>query len=318
MQKIQLAKSPASFQLLSEWYDRFEQRLDFPASTRRLETSFGFSDVVATGAAAEEGYDPHTDGPPLVVLHGAMAGAPHALGELADLPRRRPFYAVNIPGQSTHAEAVRLAFRTDEYGRWLTEILDQLNLPAAIICGVSWGGAVALELARTHPERVAGLLLMVPASIVRGPVLRGLTEIALPMVRFKLFPNERNRERAFRALLTTPDETWSPYLADAMRHWNMDFSAPPLVTPRDMAGLKAPVYVFAADQDLSFPGEPLLARAQELFPNLVGSRLLQDTRHVPSFHPSRRAELAASFEAAVMTMCGEPAEIRGEPVSQTS
>lgn len=313
MQKIQLAKSPAGAELLSDWYDRFEQRLGFPAATRRLETSFGFSDVVATGAAARDGYDASVDGAPVVLLHGAMAGAPHALGELADLPGRLPFYAVNIPSQSVHAEAVRLSFRTDEYGRWLTEILDQLELPAAIVCGVSWGGAVALELARTHPERVAGLILAVPASIVRGPVLRGLVEIALPMLRFQLFPNESNRDRAFRALLTTPDETWSAYLADAMRHWKMDFSAPPLVTPSDMAGLEAPVYVVAADEDLSFPGEPLLARAEQVFPNLIGSRLLRETRHVPSFRPADQAELAGLIEAAIGRMREKPATLADDP-----
>ncbi len=308
MQKIQLAKSPAGFKLLSDWYDRFERRLRFPTSTRRLETSFGFSDAIATGPA-RDGVDRAADGPPVVLLHGAMAGAPHALGALADLPGRLPFYAVNIPSQSTHAAQVRLQFRTDEYGRWLTEILDQLGLSEAIVCGVSWGGAVALELARTHPERIAGLVLAVPASVVRGPMLRGLIEIGLPMVRFQLFPSEGNRDRAFRALMTTPDETWSPYLADAMQHWRMDFSAPPLVEAHDMAGLDAPVYVFGADQDLSFPGEPLIARAKEVFPNLVGSRLLHNTRHVPSFRFEDQARFAESLQQAIGMVCSAPAAV---------
>jgi len=239
---------------------------------------------------------------PVVILHGAMAGAPFALGEIHDLPERQQFYSINIPGQSTRAEQVRLDFGTDEYSKWLCEIFDQLSIKRAIVCGVSWGGSVALQLAKYNPDRISGLILIVPGSIVRGPVLKGIWEVGLPMLRFKLFPTQKNSDRAVCKIFTTSDEYWSPYIADAMKYWNVDFSVPPLIKQQDLASLNAPVFVIAADKDLSFPGEPLITRSYSIFPNMVGAHLLKESHHSPSFHPDDRQRFAKTFEAALHTV----------------
>ncbi|QDU07989.1 alpha/beta fold hydrolase [Gimesia aquarii] len=293
MKPVKLAKSDDGFRILNEWHDRFESRLSFETRTERVNTSFGFTDVMITGP--EESQDSSS----IVILHGATAGAPFALGELQDLPGRQRFYTVNIPGQSTRAEQVRLDFRTDEYSCWLCEVLDQLSIERATVCGVSWGGSVALQLAKHNPDRISGLILVVPGSIVRGPVLKGIWEIGLPMLRFKLFPTQKNSDRAVRKIFTTSDEYWSPYIADAMRYWNVDFSVPPLVSKNDMASLNAPVFVIAADKDLSFPGEPLIARSYSIFPNLIGAHLLKNSHHCPSFESDDRRRFTQIFESAL-------------------
>ncbi|GAB5407418.1 MAG: hypothetical protein Aurels2KO_56490 [Aureliella sp.] len=296
MKAIQLAKNETSFQLLNDWHDRFAAALEFEVDTKRIETSSGFVDVMVTGPPDDELLD---DQAPLLVLHGAMSGAPFALGELCDLPARRRIYAVNIPGQSTRAAQVRFDFRSGEYGRWLCEVMDGLGIGQAIICGVSWGGSVALQLAKVFPDRISGMVLVVPASIVTGPVLKNTWHVALPILRYKLFPSEKNRDRALKGMLTSGDELWSPYLGDAIRHWNVDFSVPPIIYPQDLKLLTAPVFVIAADQDLSFPGEKLLARSQALFPNLVGSHLLANSCHSPSFLTPDRQNFTRIFEEAL-------------------
>ncbi len=296
MKTIQLAKNETSFQLLDQWHARFKDALNFENHTRRIETSSGFAEVVVTGDQKDNALNRET---PILVLHGAMAGAPFALGELCDLPSRRRIYAVNIPSQSTRAAQFRLDFRTDDYGRWLDEIMDGLGLEQAIVCGVSWGGSVALQMAKHIPQRIKGLILVVPGSIVSGPILKGIWQIALPIMRFKLFPSEKNRERALKNIFTSTGELWSPYLGDAIRHWKVDFTVPPLVTPEDIESLTAPVYVIAADQDISFPGKKLLERSGELFSNLVGSHLMKDCRHSPSFHQKDREKFTRIFEDAL-------------------
>lgn len=295
MKNIQLAKNETSFQLLSDWYDRFEAALSFEFCTKRIDTTFGFVDVMETGPDDAV----LVDETPLVVLHGAMSGAPFALGELCDLPARRRIYAVNIPGQSTRAAQVRLNFRSDEYGRWLSEVMDGLGIEQAIICGVSWGGGVALQLAKDFPDRIRGMVLVVPASIVSGPVLKNIWHVALPILRYKMFPSDKNRDRALRGVLTSSDELWSPYLGDAIRNWNVDFAVPPIIRSQDLESFTAPVFVIAADQDTSFPGEKLLARCQTLFPSLAGACLLENSRHSPSFLPADRKNFTRIFEVAL-------------------
>lgn len=228
-----------------------------------------------------------------------MAGAPFALGELGDLPAKRPMFAVNIPGQSTRAAQVRLDFRSGEYGQWLSEILDKLELDRIILCGVSWGGSVALQMAKHFPQRIKGLALVVPGSIVRGPVFAGFFRLGFPVMRYKLFPSQKNLERALAGLCTSQGELWTPYLADALRHWNVDFSVPPLMTAEDLKSLQAPVHVIAADQDICFPGLRLIERSKELFPHLVGTQLLKNCKHCPSFQDVDRVEFASHLEEAI-------------------
>lgn len=295
MKTIQLAKNESSFKILDDWHGRFESAINFDFDTRRVETSFGYSDVIVTGDSNAS----TPDEPPILILHGAMAGAPFALGEICDLPARRVIFAINIPGQSTRAAQVRLDFRTDEYGRWLNEVMTGLGIEQAIICGVSWGGSVALQMAQHFPDRISGLLLVVPGSIVSGPLLKNIWHVALPIMRYKLFPTVRNRDRILKSILTSGDALWSPYLGDAIQHWNVDFSVPPLMQPNDLKSLAAPTYVIAADQDLSFPGGKLLARCRELFPNLVGCHLLQNSCHSPSFRPADRRQFTQLFEQAL-------------------
>lgn len=310
MKTIELAKDEASFKILDDWHGRFESALTFETTTQRLETSFGFTDVVTSGADA--GPEEET---PALVLHGAMAGAPFALGELGDLPGRRSFYAVNIPGQSTRAAQVRLDFRSNEYSQWLGEVMDGLGIDRAILLGVSWGGSVALQMAMHVPDRLAGLVLVVPASIITGPVFKGLFQLALPMMRYRMFPSIKNRDRALDKLVTSQDDLWTPYLGEALRHWKLDFSPPPLVRPESLRSLEAPAYVIAADQDLSFPGRKLLERSKVLFPNLVGTHLLENSRHCPSFLPQDRSKFAQVIERA-LTQISANADSSSTPLSQ--
>jgi 2-hydroxy-6-oxonona-2,4-dienedioate hydrolase len=293
MKTIKLCKTEAGFDALDNWYRRFYDRLPYPAETRRVETSFGFTEVVLTGPQ---------EGEPLVVLHGAMAGAPHALGELTDLPARQRMIAINIPGQSVRAAQVRLTFKNDEYARWLLEVFDALDLQSPRVAAVSWGGSVALHLAKFAPDRIAGLLLVVPGSVVRGPAWKGFTKIGLPMMRYSLSPSPRNLQKALRHIMTSEDELWTPYLGEALLLFNKDFSIPPLVKPSDLEGFHAPVFVIAADGDLSFPGVKLLQRAEQIFNNLAGTHLLENSQHSPSFLDEDRRAFTKIFEQGIVAI----------------
>ncbi|MGH7568745.1 MAG: alpha/beta fold hydrolase [Gemmatimonadales bacterium] len=51
-----------------------------------------------------------------------------------------------------------------EYARLVVALLDSLRIPEAVLVGHSMGGAIAAEVALTHPERVQGLALLDPAG----------------------------------------------------------------------------------------------------------------------------------------------------------
>lgn len=258
--------------VLLRWFDHFRERIHAPTESRSVKTRFGDTHVLVGGPEGA---------PPVVLLHGALASSAHVLGELAPLLERFRVHAVDIVGQSVKSADARPSVSNNEYGEWLSDVLDGLALPRAHVVGVSWGGFVAIRLAAFAPERISRLVLLVPAGVVSGSSWEGLTKVALPMMLYRMAPSAQRLKACVRHLLTTTDDDWVPYLGDALRSFNMDMRVPALATPAELERLTAPTLVLGADEDVSFPGQRLLARAPELFPSLAGKELLEDCRHCP-------------------------------------
>lgn len=99
----------------------------------------------------------HGRGEPLLLLNGI--GAAFELLE----PFRRALdgfetIAVDAPGAGG-SQATRVPWSLRSLARLMTGALDVLGYPRVDLLGVSWGGALAQELARRHPERVRKLVL---------------------------------------------------------------------------------------------------------------------------------------------------------------
>lgn len=293
MKKPGIYKSEAGEALMRQWYEKFKAQLTFSFEEKVVTTRLGDTHLIISG---------ENEAIPIVFLHGAMSGAPHALGELGNIPAQHRLYTIDIPGQSVASVQVRPSEKNDEHAQWLNEVVDQLKLDQFILMGVSWGAFSALNFACLYPQRLKGLVLMTPAAIVNGNAVTALLKMTLPMIRYRLFPSVRNRDFAFRHLFTTPHPLWSPFIADAMKHTLMNFSAPPLVTPEKTRQIKAPVYIFAADKDISFPGLPLIARSKKLFPNLIGTHMFENSCHCPPFDKAFTAQFEKRLEGVLQQM----------------
>ncbi len=104
-------------------------------------------------------------GPPVVVLHGAGANLEEmnlALGER--LAARHRVILVDRPGFGFSARERRDGKSPSYQANVLRQVLDQLGIDRAIIVGHSWGGTLALTFALDFPQRVAGLVLIAPAT----------------------------------------------------------------------------------------------------------------------------------------------------------
>lgn len=291
MKKVQVFKNAAQRANIEAWYDKFLQKLPYTPAVRRIDTRFGWTEVLDTM--------PESTQTPIILFHGAMSGAPFALGEILEYPRKQRMIAVNIMGQSPRAAELRLDFKSDEYGQWFRELLRAFGLEKVILTGVSWGGSIAIHVARTAPETIAGLILCVPGSLVKGSDWQAFKKVGLPMIRYKMRPTPENLRKAFAAIFTTEDPFWSPYMGEAMQAYNVDFSVPPLVKATDMQSFVAPVYVISAENDIYFPGQKVQDAARAVFPNYVGGHILPGAHHTPSFSEERRREFVHLYEKAV-------------------
>lgn len=110
-----------------------------------------------------------TEGPPLVLLHGAGVddGAlswEHVLPALGETHR---VYAVDWPGHGGSDDAPEHSVAA--YRDVLDGVLDELGLESTALAGISMGGGVALSFALANPERVDRLALV--SSYGLGPTV---------------------------------------------------------------------------------------------------------------------------------------------------
>lgn len=262
-------KSTEARERQEDWYQRFLVRANVKVEFDFIETSFGETHVLTAG-------DP--DNPPLVCLHAMLTGSAHLLSEIKYLAGHYRLILPDIPGHSVKGIPSRLSFKDNSHALWLKETLDAFELEKVDLFGVSLGGFVARQFASNWPERVSKLVLLVPAGIVQASVLKGLMSMAIPMMKYKINPTEKNLKAVVNFLITNWDEDWAYYLGDSMNDFITPKTIPQLATDKELQNLTMPALVIAAEDDMSFPGRELISRVKSVVPN-VETELLEDTRH---------------------------------------
>ena len=115
--------------------------------------------------------DPDSSEPPLILLHGASAD--HRLWlPTARAVRGRDVLLPDLPahGQTEDPPLESIA----AMGAFALDFMDALDIERAVVGGHSMGGAIALHLALTHPERLTGVALIstVPYMRVNSALLQ--------------------------------------------------------------------------------------------------------------------------------------------------
>ncbi|GBE65363.1 hypothetical protein MFM001_18250 [Mycobacterium sp. MFM001] len=124
---------------------------------------------------------------PVLLLHGwAITADFNFCHVMAPLAERFGVVAMDLRGHGrglplSRAERFSIAQCADD----AAAVLDALELDRAVVCGYSLGGPVALEFARRHRDRVAGLTLQAtalsfdtPGDRISRVVLRALRPLA--------------------------------------------------------------------------------------------------------------------------------------------
>ncbi|MGH9008280.1 MAG: alpha/beta fold hydrolase [Acidimicrobiia bacterium] len=135
------------------------------------------------------GFPPAPDRPPLLLCNGI--GAPLEMWPPFRDPLGRPTIAFDAPGVGESSVPLIPPTLAD-VARLLLKVLDQLDVPTVDVLGVSWGGALAQELAHRGGERVRRLVLC--ATAAGGLIVPGDPRVL--------------------AILATPLRYWSPTYLD--------------------------------------------------------------------------------------------------------
>lgn len=264
-------KSDKGRSRLEEWYQLFLNKIEVPVTSLHVTTSLGENHILVAGDESN---------PPMLCLHSMLTGSAHFLSEIQLLAKQYRLILPDLPGQSVMGIDKRLPYNDDSFTVWLDEIFEALKLEKVNLLGVSLGGFAALQFALNRPDRVNSLVLIVPAGLVRGAVFKGLAKMALPTIRYKISPSDKNLENVLSSLITTWDDDWVNYMGDTIQYFNPDLRVPPLAKDDQLMSMKMNVLLIGAENDISFPGIPMINRVRTLIPS-AETELIKNSNHCP-------------------------------------
>ncbi len=156
-----------------------------PFETHITDTRFGRTFAISSGAP---------DAPPLVLLHGFSASSMMWLPNAIELCRHFRLVALDTLGDVGQSWPVSPPTSEAEAAEWLELTLNQLEVEQACLAGHSYGGYLAVNLARHRPQRVRKLVLLAPAAILL-PISNAFW---LRTYTVKLFPSRRSAQFMLR------------------------------------------------------------------------------------------------------------------------
>ena len=111
-------------------------------------------------------------------------------------------------------------------------------------------------------------------------------KVIWPYLSYRLFRGRKRLKRFLRQIMDEPSETNIDVMAAVFKHLKMN-DLIPLLTDEQIACCDVPTLVFAAENDIFFPGRKVLERVHHVFPQVAGAELLANSRHYPS--PEQKA-----------------------------
>jgi len=101
---------------------------------------------------------------PVVLIHGFGGDSDNWLFNIDELAKSRPVYAVDLPG---HGKSTKTLSTGDlsELSRAVADLVDEIGAQKFHLVGHSLGAAVALQILRDWPERVASIVGIAPAGL---------------------------------------------------------------------------------------------------------------------------------------------------------
>ncbi|MEP1151236.1 MAG: alpha/beta hydrolase [Balneola sp.] len=262
-------------------YDKKLESLNLDFEYLTVQTSFGKTNIIATGDPANQ---------PIIIVHGSNGCAPIALETYANLHKSFRVYAVDVLAQPNKSAETRLSMKDNSYGRWMNEIIADLKIESVIMAGFSFGGLIILKTLEHDEAKIKEVYLSAPAYIVNGNPLKAIFKVFIPMKRYMKTKKVKYVERFLSHLFTDRDEFAIEFLSKVFLEFEMDFTPVPVIDAKKAKEITTPITLFAAQNDILFPGNKMIKRATKIFTSLKKSTLLEHSKHVQNIEQNEIIE----------------------------
>ena len=133
------------------------------------------ADAEAVGAAVERKLDRggktlvfkaaglQNSATPVLLIHGFGGDSDNWLFNIDELAKTRPVYAVDLPGHGKSSKTLNTG-DIRELAQAVTDLIDETHADKVHLVGHSLGGAIAFQILRDQPERVASVVGVAPVG----------------------------------------------------------------------------------------------------------------------------------------------------------
>jgi pyruvate dehydrogenase E2 component (dihydrolipoamide acetyltransferase) len=238
-------------------------------------------------------------GDPVIFLHGYGADLNNWLFNQPAVAEKHTTYTLDLPGHGGSSKEVGEG-TVQAIARSVLGFLEALAIDRAHLVAHSMGGAVALELALHHPEKVASATLICPAGL--GP------DISMEYINGFIEANRRKKmEPVLQMLVANPDLVTGEMIEDVLKFKRLDGvdaalkklrealfpgGRQALVLKDEIAAARTPIQVIWGKRDRIVP-----ARHAENLPGTVKVSVFEDAGHLA--HMEKANEVNALIEKLI-------------------
>jgi len=231
----------------------------------QVGTSYGITNVRISGKK---------ENLPILLLPGYYSNSLLWENSIAALSAEYCTYAVDSIYDIGLSIYTRKPKSPNDYVLWLDELVTKLDLSERInIMGISFGGWLAVMYAISHPDRIAKLVLLAPASIVplciafyfRGGIGK-LNKHLFQSFFFWLFEDARNSENE---ITRTETKKAVEEILFGMECYQNKYELPPRVlTDSELASIPIPTLLMIGENEKAFSAKKVINRITRVAPEI--------------------------------------------------
>ena len=252
-----LYKNEAAKEAAYASYDKVMTLWPVPYEEIWVETAYGKSHVIVSGEKGKK---------PLYLLPGLFADATMWFANAGELSKQCRVYCLDMItyGGKSEPSGKKVA-RVEDYAAWFAQVMDHFGHEKAAIAGLSYGGWLALALAREMPERIAAVIMLDPSeSFVKmdgGIFWRGFRD-------FAFFPSRRKYRRFFDwmggGFRSPASDIWLEHMLDIIEHGSVGMFGIPqhrIYRQNELEAVRMPVLVMAGGKPILYKDPAAFAAA---------------------------------------------------------
>ena len=272
MGKMSIYKSEKGKSEILNLYDNQLNRLGILYKDKWISTSFGQTHLVETG---------NFDGIPLLVFHGGNATTAYNLLTCDFLFKDFHIYAVDSIGHPGKSAEVSLSHINYDYGKWVSDVIDELGFSKIACFGGSFGAGIIAKAMCVVPEKIDIAVLYVPSGIKNAPSVKNM-RMMMPMIMYWITQKDKWLKKCMLPMAVKEENITDDIYETAklsINYSKIKSGMPSNISKKLIKNYVAPTLVLAAEKDCLFPGKGVLQQSKKIFRN-VKTYLLKERGHM--------------------------------------